>query len=1167
MHTWRRLVAILLLASGIGASAAAGPPPYVPGRLVVKLSDDLAPNTRAAIARPGSAVAATGHAALDALIRRDGARKMHAPFAARQARAAALASRFPRRLARAKAGAAAPALDRIVVLDLAPDLDMDAVAREYAQQPGVAWAEPERIYQVAFMPDDPYFASSGSWGQPFRDLWGLVNISAPAAWDVARGAGVIVAISDTGVDRSHPDIASRMWTNPGEIPGNGIDDDGNGYVDDVNGWDASNDDNDPVDDNGHGTHVAGTVAAAGDNALGVIGVAFEARIMAVKGIGSGGSGATIALTESILYATDNGADVINASWGGFGFDPLIHDAVATAHAAGVVFVAAAGNATHDASDFFPASDPGAICVAAFDHNDQIADFSNFGPRIDVAAPGGGDVAPPTSEPSRSILSLRASGSQFTSTVGGIYTRLAGTSMASPHVAGAAALVLSAHPGFTPEQVRQALRASADDVDAPGYDLDSGYGRINVARAVLLSDVLESRITSPAPGALASGLLTVSGTAAGPGFASYVLDYGVGPLPTTWLPISGTVTTPVTSEVLGTLDATVITDGGYVLRLRARTTDGTSFEDRVPIVLDHVVLTRPALEDVVGAGGAAVEIRGTAGGFGFHDYRIEYRTIAPDLTVSPWTTAGITLAAGGTTPVLDGLLATLDPAALPGPRDVDLRLTVTTTSGSTSTKETDHVVVDPTLRAGWPRRFGPKGTFPMRNVTLADLDGDGGQEILFVTQGKLFVLRADGSDLPGWPVSEPSPQSFLGPPPSVADMDGDGRPEVVAAATFGVDIRHADGTPMTTIVNGAYAPAGASALADLDGDGQRDIVFVVRSSVYGLRVDGGPLPGFPIRTSCRNEPAAPCFEAELAVGDMDGDGSPEVVVIGNDRSRQWLHIYGADGRPKLPRSKRLSRRRIVDNAPIMADVDGDGRLDVSCNSDGHRLNAYNWRGGRLGLMPRSPLPQYAFRFITPTFHSQQEPVSAGDLDGDGYADLFVAMSFPDEPLVRGEPVHLFPPYVGQDHLVGLTSAESQLPYLFGLTLSYPAADKTYGPGTAAIGDVDGDGSQDIVIGTGTCAFWGGRANPDLHRCYTVYALRGDGSLLPDFPKPTATFGIHKLFTPALGDLDGDGLKEIVWVDNNNNVLVWTVPGTPGPSRMQWPMYRGNVTHTGALVTGP
>jgi subtilisin family serine protease len=1163
-HLSRLLLILGLAIPRAGLAASPAPPhPYVPGRIVLKLSADLAPAMQTAIARARGAIAPTGSAALDALIRRHRGQRMRAPFAGRPARAAAAAARFPRRAARATPGAD-PGLERIFILDLAPDLDSEQAALEYARLPGVAWAEPDRIAEAAFVPNDPYFASSGAWGQPYRDLWGLVAIAAPAAWDVTRGAGVIVAISDTGIDAAHPDIASRMWTNPGEIPGNGLDDDGNGFVDDVHGWDFVNDDNDPFDDNGHGTHVAGTVAASGDNALGVVGVAWESSVMAVKGLGAGGSGGHDGLAAGIVYAADNGADVINASWGGVG-SQLLADTIAAAHAAGVVFVAAAGNGASSVADFSPANVHEAIAVAASDHTDQLASFSNFGTKIDVAAPGGGDVAPPSDQPSRSILSLRSSGSQFDTSlnVSGLYTRLSGTSMAAPHVSGAAALVLAVHPEFKPEQVRQTLRVSADDIAAPGFDVNSGYGRLNVGQAVLLNNVPLVEITSPASGTRVAGVLTVAGTAAGSGFAEYTLEYGNGSL---WNTIVGPVNTPVESDVLGTLDLATVPDGQPTLRLRVRNTDGVWFEDRVTVVLDNVIIDSPAREDVVGIGGSPIEIRGTAAGALFQSYLVQYRLIAPDTTVGPWISTGVSLTGGGASRVSNGLLATIDPAALPGPRDIDIRLRVDI--GPLNLLDVvEHVIADPTLRPGWPRRVAPIGYPVSPSVTLADLDGDGGKEILLVANYQLVVLRADGSDLPGWPRPPLPGSGFLQAPPSVADLDGDGSPEVVTPLTNGIDVRRADGTPLAPIITSGFPPQGTIALADLDGDGRRDLVYSAHTSVRAVRTDGTSIA--TITRGCASLLQVPCFEKEVAVGDIDGDGHPELAVIGNDlRRKQYLHLHNADGtaRPRFPR-KISHRQRVTDNLPIMADIDGNGSLEVACNDDSSSLTVYDGAGRKRRYPRRSKLPEFEQKG-RPTFRSEQEPVTAGDLNGDGFPELLVAQSFPETILKKNDPpVVLPPPYNGQDFLIAVAPALAPLPGVWSQTFFYPRAEKTYGPGTSAIGDIDGDGQQDVVIGSGTCAYWGFIDDFNLRRCYTVYAFRPDASLMPGFPKPTAKAGKSKLSTPALGDLDGDGLQEIVWIDDNNDILVWTVPGTPGPENMQWPMYRHDAAHTGALPAHP
>ncbi len=278
----------------------------------------------------------------------------------------------------------------------------------------VEYAELNFILRTQAVPNDPYYSSSNAWGQTFRDLWGLQNISAETAWNSSTGQNVVVAVSDSGVDYNHEDIAANIWQNAGEIgtdstghdkKANGIDDDGNGVVDDWHGYNfvtinGSSANNDPMDDAGHGTHVAGTIAAVANNGKGIAGVAFGAKIMPVKGLDQTGGGSVDDLVKTILYAADNGATVINASWGGFANAPIqtLVNAIAYAHdIKGVVIVAAAGNSNADVGTpqigFSPANIKNVITVSAFDHLDTRALFSNFGQKIDVAAPGGGDSGP------------------------------------------------------------------------------------------------------------------------------------------------------------------------------------------------------------------------------------------------------------------------------------------------------------------------------------------------------------------------------------------------------------------------------------------------------------------------------------------------------------------------------------------------------------------------------------------------------------------------------------------------------------------------------------------------------------------------------------------------------------------------------------------------------
>lgn len=316
-----------------------------------------------------------------------------------------------------------------------------------------AWAEPNYIFTPDFTPDDPYYSNQ----QPY-----LNRLEAAAAWDIQQGtASVVVAVLDTGVDITHEDLQGVIWTNAGEMPGNGIDDDGNGFVDDVHGWDFAADENTLTDDYGHGTHVAGIIGATLSNGKGIAGLAGGVTLMPVD-VFSFGIGTYEDLIRAIVYATDNGANVINMSLGASSYSRGEEMAVNYATAHGVVVAAAAGNRGRDAYHY-PAAHENAIAVTSTTSSDTISSFSNRGTWVDVAAPGS------------SIWSL-APGSAS-------YVTKSGTSMATPHVAALAALLLSRDPTLTPQQVRQRIESTADDLGATGFDIQFGHGRINARRAL------------------------------------------------------------------------------------------------------------------------------------------------------------------------------------------------------------------------------------------------------------------------------------------------------------------------------------------------------------------------------------------------------------------------------------------------------------------------------------------------------------------------------------------------------------------------------------------------------------------------------------------------------------------------------------------------------------
>lgn len=317
--------------------------------------------------------------------------------------------------------------------------------------------EPNHIVEAVRTPNDPQYDS----------LYGMRAISAPAAWDVTVGShDVVVAVIDTGVDYTHPDLVDNVWTNPGEIAGNGVDDDGNGYVDDVYGYDFCNGDADPMDDHYHGTHCAGTVAGVGDNGVGVAGVAWRARVMGVKFLCGNGSGSSWGAALAIRYAADNGAVISSNSWGGTGQSSSISSAISYAQEKGQLFIAAAGNSNvnMENQNFYPAGydHDNIISVAASDANDNRASFSNYGAtRVDLAAPG------------VSIYSTMPSNR---------YGTLSGTSMATPHVSGAAALLYARDPEMRYTTARNHLFTSVDPRPQWSGVVATG-GRMNIAAAM------------------------------------------------------------------------------------------------------------------------------------------------------------------------------------------------------------------------------------------------------------------------------------------------------------------------------------------------------------------------------------------------------------------------------------------------------------------------------------------------------------------------------------------------------------------------------------------------------------------------------------------------------------------------------------------------------------
>jgi thermitase len=349
-------------------------------------------------------------------------------------------------------------------------MSIDEGLELYRKMPGIVSAQPNYIYHLDATPNDPSFTQA--------QMYGMFKIQAPTAWDYSTGSStVVVAIIDTGIRYTHEDIAANMWHNPGEIPGNGIDDDGNGYIDDVYGYNFANNNSNPIDDFNHGTHVAGTIGGVGNNGKGVVGVNWNVRLMAVKLHDSAGNATAANAALCFQYVTmmkNRGVNirVTNNSWGGppeaAAYDQVLKDAIDAAGNAGILNVFAAGNDGRniETQPSYPASydSPSILSVAASTSTDARSSFSNWGSTsVDLAAPG-----------SSILSSVNSSDSS--------YANFSGTSMATPHAAGSAALLAAYRPSLSVASIKSLLMNNVDVLPQWQGLVVSG-GRLNVARAI------------------------------------------------------------------------------------------------------------------------------------------------------------------------------------------------------------------------------------------------------------------------------------------------------------------------------------------------------------------------------------------------------------------------------------------------------------------------------------------------------------------------------------------------------------------------------------------------------------------------------------------------------------------------------------------------------------
>lgn len=448
--------------------------------------------------------------------------------------------------------------------------DVYKVVDKLNKDPEVEYAEPNFKIQLNMIPDDPLY-------QEPTKLWGLKALDMEEAWDLSQGEDVLVAVIDTGIDYNHPDLWDNIWVNPDLVSDRDLDGDvdlddadlnGNKHIDedeilaDMFGYDFSNNDNDPYDGHYHGTHVAGTIAAKGNNSVGVIGVAPKAKLVGIKGLSDAGSGYTSDLANAVIYAADIGAKITNNSYGGGGVSITMENAFDYAAQMGVLNIAAAGNSNTD-EPMRPASYSSTVSVASVDSKLFRSSFSNYGPTIDIAAPGSGIYS-----------TMPINKGSFEADINGYgYSSKSGTSMAAPHVAGVAALLLAKYPWLTAEQLQTIMVSTSKVIDSNEYiaalvdpvaALEAGVG---LPQAVMSLE--SSKFVFPD-----SSSVILSGTANGGDFAEYKIT--ISSLNNTDRPVfEQNYYEPVVDSTLADLDLSGLANSKYLLTLEVINNDGTS----------------------------------------------------------------------------------------------------------------------------------------------------------------------------------------------------------------------------------------------------------------------------------------------------------------------------------------------------------------------------------------------------------------------------------------------------------------------------------------------------------------------------------------------------------------------------------------------------------------
>ncbi|MFC1594205.1 S8 family serine peptidase [Candidatus Omnitrophota bacterium] len=1149
--------------------------PYAPGELIVKFTPEVAAIVYDALEGGSFGAILSQAASLDQLnvhfslvdarrvfqsLEMRDAKGAYSGFKTAEQYVAAIKEQYPERGDRGKRNVVVPDLENIFLLTIDAESDIPFAAQAYADDANVVYAHPNHTASLAgvepnqdmlpesaqsyFMPYDPYYyvtgspGAPGSWGQPFDDMWSLQAdiLNMGTAWNaggnINLGEGIVVAVVDTGIDYTHPEIANAMWVNPGEdlnqngtaegerfndtgidglfnreesgysssnpdpngddydsetnptgTEGNGgydmgepfedcgldtvcpdhpfylthygidtgegnsvydsgekdgIDNDGNGYVDDLYGYDMINVDADPYDTKGHGTHVAGTIAAE-SNFEGIVGIVPAAKIMALKIFGSRISNFAVPTSDmsadALYYAANHGALVINNSWiqQNKYSDPTVEAAIEYAHDVwGCVVVFAAGNKNKNVMTTPFQRHPKTIAVAATDYNDDkmfledeyMTPGSNHGELVDVAAPG------------EEILSLKARVYGGESPLGpGIqYMPLSGTSMAAPHVSGLAALLFSVLPSNTdPELVRTIITACVDPLGSVQWmpysdrEVYLGTGRIDAGLALEVATMFPpealSELSVEYMQSLGEGPVSIEGTSSGVSYQVSYADASSGPYPEA---VDWTLLAEGVSGVgeLAELDTSALTMGQYYIKLSTEDSSGLLLADRVKVVVDNE------------------------------------------------------------------------------------------------------------LEAGWPQRVSER---IVSSPVVADFDADGDKEIFVVAyDGKTYLFNHDGSrHSSSWPFEPFLDVAEVFATPAVSDLDGNGDLEIVMNHGDDVVAFHHDASLLWQRSFDQEYSAGSLSIGDINGDGSPEVVYPSFSldetqiTIRVLDALGNDVAPWPFIFSGDE---VDHLDSTATLADIDQDGDDDIVVSFTRKTTTYLREYVVtvlddNAQPlalpgsQWPRSyEMVSSSNYTNGSPSVGDVDRDGDLEIFVVLR-DRIFGFDHLGQELAGWPK-------------IFSGLASELTLADIDGN--RDLEIALQKKTTPYrVRA-----------YDHN-GSVNQEWPLSTI-GLYRGSPDLAITHS--SVTVGDVSGDAIADVLFGFSEEEF--------------MYAFKHNGSLVPEFPKELGdSFNNYLAATNTIADLDGDGDAEIIAGGLDKRVYVWDLQQPLYPSTFEWPMYRHDLQNSG------